>query len=162
MQVFQDEQHRRRGRELGEQAEHGTEHLLPGQARAVLVGRASVTAVGQQPAQGRPARERVTDPGGLGGAAQRIGQRQVRHAVAELGALAGQQGEAASGGEPRDLADQAGLADPRVPADQRDHRAARLGVVEQREQAAELVVPPDHAPSRHLENHRHEYPISYP
>ncbi len=45
MQVFQHEQHRRRGRELGEQAEHGAEHLLPGQARAVLIGRASVAAV---------------------------------------------------------------------------------------------------------------------
>ena len=41
------------------------------------------------------------------------------------------------------------LPDPGVAADQRGHRPAGLGVVEQREQAAELVVPPDHAPGRH-------------
>ncbi len=91
--------------------------------------------------------------------AERVGQRQVGHAVTQLGALAGQHGEPASGGELGHLPDQAGLAHPRVPADQRGHRTARLGVVEQGEQAAELIVPPDHAPGRHLENHGHEYPI---
>jgi hypothetical protein len=51
------------------------------------------------------------------------------------------------------------LADPGVPTDQRGHRAAGLGVVEQREQAAEFVVPPDHAPGRHPQHHKHKYPI---
>jgi hypothetical protein len=82
----------------------------------------------------------------MGGTAQRVGQRQVGHAVTQLGALAGQYGKAPPGGQPGDLADQAGLAHPGIAADQRDHRAARLRVVEQREQPTELVVPPDHAP----------------
>jgi hypothetical protein len=159
VQVFQHEQHGGGGRELGEQAEHAAEHLLPGQARAVLVGRVSVAPLREQPAQGGARGKRVTDPGGLGGAAERVGERQVGHAVAQLGALAGQDGEAASSGEPGDLADQAGLAHTGVAADQRDHRAARLGIVEHREQAAELAVPPDHSPGRHPQNHVHEYPI---
>jgi len=66
----------------------------------------------------------------VGGAAERVGQRQVGHAVAELGTLAGQDGEAPAGGQPGDLADQAGLAHPGVATDQCDHRTARLGVVE--------------------------------
>ncbi len=145
MQVFQHEQHRRGGRELGEQAEHAAEHLLPGQPGAVLVGRAAVAAVREQPAQRRTRAERVPDPGGLGRAAERVGQRQVRHAVAELGALAGQHGETALRGQLDDLPTEARFTDPRVPADQRDHRAARLGVVKQPEQAAELGLPPHHA-----------------
>ena len=35
VQVLEHQQHRARGRELGEQAEHAAEHLLPGQAGAV-------------------------------------------------------------------------------------------------------------------------------
>ncbi len=147
VQVLEYEHHRGRGRELGEQAEHGAEHLLSGQARAVLVGALPIAAFREQPAQRGSRAERVTDPGGLRGAPERISQRQVGDAVAQLGALAAQHGEAASGGEPGHLADQAGLADPRIAADQRGHRAAGLGVVEQREQAAELAVPPDHAPA---------------
>ena len=147
VQVLQHEQDGRRGRQLGEQAEHAAEHLLPGQARAVRVGDGPLAALRQQPAQGRARAERVADPGGLGGAAQRVGQRQVGHAVAQLGALPGQHGEAPAGGQPGDLADQAGLAHPGIAADQRDHRPARLGVVEQVEQAAELAVAPDHTPS---------------
>ena len=149
VQVLEHQQHRGRGRELGEQAEHGAEHLLPGQARTVFVGSLPVAAFRQQPAEGRAGAERVPDRGGLGGAAQRVGQGQIGHAVAQLGTLAGEHGEAASFGEPGHLGDQPGLADPGVTADQRGHRAAGFGVVEQREQAAEFVVPPDHAPSRH-------------
>ena len=159
MQVLQHEQHRGGGRELGEQAEHAAEHLLPGQARMVLVGLLPVAALGEQPAQAGPGAERVAHPGRLGRAPERVGQRQVGHAVAQLGALAGQHGEATAGGERRDLADQAGLADPRVAADQGDDRAAGFGVVEQRQQAAELIVPADHAPRRHPQHHVHEYPI---
>ncbi len=147
VQVLQHEQHGRRGRQLGEQAEHAAEHLLPGQARAVRVGDGPFAALGQQPAQGRAGAERVAHPGGLGSSPERVGQRQVGHAVAELGALPGQHGETPSGGQPGHLADQPGLAHSRVAADQSDHRAARLGVVEQGEQTAELAVPPDHAPS---------------
>ncbi len=147
VQVLQHEQDRRRGRQLGEQAEHAAEHLLPGQARAVRVGDRPLAALRQQPAQGRARAERVADPGGLGGAAERVGQRQVGHAVAQLGALPGQHGKAPAGGQPGDLADQAGLAHPGIAADQRDHRPARLGVVEEVEQAAELAVAPDHTPS---------------
>ena len=146
MQVLQHEQHGRRGGQLGEQAEHAAEHLLAGQARAVRVGDGPVAALGQQPAQGRAGAERVADPGGLGGPPERVGQRQVGHAITQLGALPGQHGEAPSGGQPGHLTDQPGLAHPRVAADQSDHRAARLGVVEQAEQAAELALPPDHAP----------------
>ena len=146
VQVLQHEQDRRRGRQLGQQAQHAAEHLLPGQARAVRIGDGPLAALRQQPAQGRAGAERVADPGGLGGAAERVGQRQVGHAVAQLGALPGQHGETPAGGQPGDLADQAGLAHPGIAADQRDHRPARLGVVEQVEQAAELAVAPDHAP----------------
>ena len=149
MQVLEHQQHRGRGRELGEQAEHATEHLLPGQAGAVFVGSLPVTAFREEPAQGGARAERVPDPAGLGGTAQRVGQRQVGHAVAQFGALAGEHGETTPLGEPGYLADQPGLPHPGVTADQRGHRAAGLGVVEQREQAAEFIVPPDHAPSRH-------------
>ena len=149
VQVLEHQEHRGGRRELGEQAEHTAEHLLPGQAGTVFVGSLPVAAFREQPAQGGAGAERVADPGGLGGAAQRVGQRQVGHAVAQLGALAGEHGEAASLGEPGHLADQPGLTNPGVPADQRDHRAAGLGVVEQREQTAEFVVPPDHPPGRH-------------
>ena len=53
VQVFQHQQYGRRGRQLGEQAEHAAEHLLPGQARTVRVGDGPLAALGQQPAQGR-------------------------------------------------------------------------------------------------------------
>ena len=146
VQVLQHEQDGRRRGQLGEQAEDAAEHLLPGQARPVRVRDRPFPALGQQPAQGRARAERVADPGGLARPAQRVGQRQVGHAVAQLGALTGQHGEAPPGSQPGDLGDQAGLAHSRVAADQRGHRAARLGIVEQREQAAELAVPPDHPP----------------
>jgi hypothetical protein len=149
VQVLQDQQDRGRGRELGQQPEHLAEHLLPGQAGTDLVVQLPVPALRQQPAQGRARAHRVLHPGGLSGAAQGVGQRQVGHAVAQLGALAGKHGEPALPGEPRHLIHQPGLADSGVSADQRGHRLARLGVVEQREQAAELTVPPDHAPRRH-------------
>ena len=145
MQVLEHQQHRARGRELGEQAEHAAEHLLPGQAGTVRVDGEASAALGQQHAQGRTRAQRVTDRPGLGGTPQRVRQRQVGHAVAELRALAGEHGEPAARGEPRGLRDQPGLAYPRVAADQCDDRAARLGVIEQPEQAAEFVVPPDHA-----------------
>ena len=145
MQVLEHQQHRGRRGELGEQAEHAAEHLLPGQAGTVRVDRDAAAALGKQHAQGRTQAQRVADPAGLGRAPQRVRQRQVGHAVSELRALAGQHGEPAARGELRDLRDQAGLAHPGVAADQRDDRAARLGVIEQREQAAEFVVPPDHA-----------------
>jgi len=63
--------------------------------------------------------------------------------------LAGKHGEAALPGEPRHLSHQPGLADSGVAADQRGHRLARLGVIEQREQPAQLTVPPDHPPGRY-------------
>ncbi len=145
MQVLKHQQHRARGRELGEQAEHAAEHLLPGQAGTVRVDGEASAALGQQHAQGRTRAQRVTDGAGKGGAPQRVRQRQVGHAVAELRALAGEHGEPAARGEPRGLPDQPGLAYSRVAADQCDDRAARLSVIEQPEQAAEFVVPPDHA-----------------
>ena len=149
MQVLEHQQHRGRGRELGEQAQDATEHLLPGQAGTVFFGSLPVAAFWEQPAQGGARAERIPDPGGLGGAAQRVGQRQVGHAVTQLGALAGEHREAPSLCEPGHLADQPRLTDPGVTADQCGHRAAGLGVVEQREQTAEFLVPPDHAPGRH-------------
>ncbi len=145
VQVLEHQQDRARGRELGEQAEHAAEHLLPGQAGAVRVDGGASAALGQQHAQGRTRAQRVTDRAGNRGAPQRVRQRQVGHAVAELRALAGQVGEPAARGEPRDLRHQPGFAHPRVAADQCDDRASRLSVIEQAEQAAEFVVPPDHA-----------------
>jgi len=145
VQVLEHQQHRGRRGELGEQAEHPAEHLLPGQAGTVRVDRGAAPALGQQHAQGRTRAQRVAHPGGLGRAPQRVRQRQVGHAVPELRALAGQHDEPAARGEPRGLRDQAGLAHPGVAADQCHHGAARLGVIEQPEQAADFVVPPDHA-----------------
>ena len=89
MQVLEHQQDRARGRELGEQAEHAAEHLLPGQAGAVRVDSGASAALGQQHAQGRTRAQRVPDRAGLGGTSQRIRQRQVGHAVAQLRALAG-------------------------------------------------------------------------
>ena len=52
MQVLEHQQDRGGGRQLGEQAEHAAEHLLPGQAGAVFVGSLPVAAFREQPAQG--------------------------------------------------------------------------------------------------------------
>ena len=52
VQVLEHQQHRGRGRELGEQAEHGAEHLLPGQAGTVFVGSLAVAAFREQPPEG--------------------------------------------------------------------------------------------------------------
>ena len=68
MQVLEHQQDGRGGRELGEQAEHAAEHLLSGQAGAVLVGSLPVARLGEQPAQRRARGKRVADAGGLGGA----------------------------------------------------------------------------------------------
>jgi hypothetical protein len=46
VQVFEDEEHGRHRRQLGQQAQHAAEHLLPGQARAVRVGDRSLAALG--------------------------------------------------------------------------------------------------------------------
>ena len=101
--------------------------------------------VRQQPAEHRPGGQRVGQRPGRGGAGhafpQRVGERQVRDAVAQLGAPSGEHQEAPVGGPRRQLGDQARLADPGVPADQRVRRAAWPGVVEQAEQAGQFTVP---------------------
>ena len=149
VQVLQDQQHRAVGGQLGQQAEHRTEQLLLGQPGDLPVGRAG-RAVRQQPAEHRPGGQRLGHrPGRRAGAAfaQRVGQRQVRDAVAELGAPAGQHQEAPLGRPRGQFGDQPGLAHPGISADQRVGWAAGAGIVEQAEQAGEFTVPADQ-PSR--------------
>jgi len=51
VQVFEHQQHRGGSCELGEQAEHAAEHLLPGQAGTVFVASLPVAAFREQPTQ---------------------------------------------------------------------------------------------------------------
>lgn len=145
VQVLQDQQHRAGGGQLGEQAEHRPEQLLLGEPGCLTGCGWDGVAVGQQAAEHRPAGQRVGQRPGRGGAGhavpQRIGQRQVRDTVAQLGAPPGEHQEAPVSGPRGQLSDQARLADPGVPADERVRRAARDGVVEQAKQAGQLTVP---------------------
>ena len=146
VQVLEDEQHRVRLRQLGEQAEHRAEQLLAGQLPSVAAGRGARPVIGQQAAEHRPVRDQLGHPGrGVADdAPQRVGQRQVRHAVAELGTAPGQHAEAALPGPPHQLGHQPGLADPGVPADQGHGCLSGGDRVEQAQQPGKFGGPADH------------------
>ncbi len=97
VQVLQDQQHRTVSGDLGEHAQHRAEQLLLGHPRQVGAGLPGAGPVRQQPAEYRARGQRVQQRGCGGragrGVPQGVGQRQVRHAVAELGAAAGQHRE---------------------------------------------------------------------
>ena len=138
VQVLDDQQDRAFRGQLGQQAEHRAEHLLAGQARPVdLVG--LLVAVREQARQHRAGLDRLLDA--RRGGAERVRERQVRDAVADLGALAAQHGEAVALGDPHRLVDQAGLADAGVAADEPGDRAARGGVVQEGAQPGQLRIP---------------------
>ena len=96
-------------------------------------------AVGQQARQHRAGLDGLLDARRRG--AERVRERQVRDAVADLRALAAQHGEAVALGDLHRLGDQAGLADSRVAADEPGDRAARRGVVQEAAQPGQLRVP---------------------
>ena len=160
VQVLEHEQHRARLGQLGEQAEHRAEQLLPGQFAAVAVGEDARSLIGQQPAEDRPVRDQLGHPGRRvpGDAAQCVGERQVRHAVTQLGAAPGQHGEAAIPGPSGQLGHQPRLADPRIAADQGDSRFPRGDRVEQGQQPGKLRRAADHGPA-HVLLHVYEYLI---
>ena len=116
--------------------------------------------IGQQAAEHRPVRDQLGHPGrGVAGdAAQRVGKRQVRHAVAQLGAAPGQHAEAALPGPPRQLGHQPRLADSRVPADQGDRRFPCGHRIEQAQQPGKLHGTADHGSACVL-LHSHDYLI---
>ena len=136
VQVLEDEQHRGLVRQLGEQAQHRAEHLLFRQPGPVGLPVIAAVAVGQQHREDRAGLDRRLEV--RRGSAQRVCERQVRHAVADLRALAGEHGEAPARGAGRHLGDQARLTDPRVAADQRGDRMARRRLVQQVRQPGEL------------------------
>ncbi len=162
VQVFEDQQHRVPVGQLGEQPEHRPEQLLlgePGDFPAALRGHVPVW---QQPPQHRPGgqcrHERFRCGSRSRGAfPQGVGERQVRNAVAQFGAAAGQDQEAAVGGPGGELGDQPRLAHARIAADQRVGRAAGAGVVKQAEQARQFTVPADQPSAR-----RPQHPLSIP
>ena len=135
VQVLEDKQHRGARGKLGQQAEHGAEHLLAGQRGPVGLGVAAPAAVRQQPGQHRARLHRRLDLRRRG--SDRVREREIRHAVADLRALAAQHGEPAAGGERGHLADQPGLAHPGVAADQSGDGAGG-GVIEQGAEPGEL------------------------
>jgi hypothetical protein len=138
VQVLEHEQHRARGGELGQRPEHRAEHLLAGHARRVGLRR-WLTAVRQQPGQHRPGLDDLLNLGRRG--TERVRERQVGHAVADLGTLAAQDGEATAPGDRHHLSDQPGLAHAGVAPDQRGHRVPGRGVTEQGAQPRHLSVP---------------------
>jgi len=80
------------------------------------------------------------DPGR--GGAERVRERQVGHAVADLGALAAQDRAAVALGHRHHFGDQPGLAHARVAADQCGHRVPGGGILEQGTEPRHLGVPP--------------------
>ncbi len=138
VQVLDDQQDRAAGGKLGQQAEHGAEHLLARQARPVrLLG--LPVAVREQARQHRARLDGLLDVRRRG--AERVREREVRDTVTDLRALAAQHGEAVAFGDLHRLGDQAGLADARVAADEPRHRAARRGVLQEAAQPGQLRVP---------------------
>ena len=143
VQVLDDQQDRAFCGQFGQQAERGAEHLLAGQARPVdLV--VLLVAVRQQARQHRAGLDGLLDARRRG--AERVRERQVRDAVADLGALAAQHGEAVALGDLLRLVDQAGLADARVAADEPGDRAARGGVVQEGAEPVQLRIPSHQRP----------------
>ena len=153
VQVLEDEQHRAAGRQLGQQAEHGAEHLLAGQPGPIGLRVAARAAVGQQPGEDRARLHRRLDFRRRG--SDRVREREVGHAVADLGALAAQHREPLTGGDAGHLGDQPGLADPGVAADQGGDGAGGR-VIEQGAEPGELCA------SAYQGRHGYDYPSSGP
>ena len=147
MHVLEHQQHRAGDGQLGEHPEHGAEQLLLNQARHVTAGWLALVAVRQQAGEHRPGRQRVEqDTAGRRagrGVPQRVGQRQVRHGVAELGAAPGQDGEAILACARGELGDQPGLAHASIAADQGHDRPAEAADSQHGEQMAQLGFPAD-------------------
>ncbi len=137
VQVLKHEQHRVRRGEFGQRAEHRAEHLLPGHASRVGARR-RLAAVRQQPGQHRPGLDDLLDL--RRGGTERVRERQVGHAVADLGALAAQDREAVALGDRHHLGHQAGLAHAGVAADERGLGAPGRGVAEQPAEPRHLGV----------------------
>ncbi len=159
VQVLQDEQHRLGGGQFREQPEHRAEQLLLGQAGRLAFPAFRAGPVRQQLAEHRAGGQRAGHrlrrrPGRA--FPERVGQRQVRDGVAQLGAPPGQHQESPVGGAQRQLGDQAGLPDPGVPGQQRMGRPPGRGVVKQAEQAGQFPVPADH-PSFRRTQHSTQY-----
>ena len=162
VQVLEDQQHRVPVGQLGEQPEHRAEQLLLGESGDFPARLRHHVPVRQQAAQNRPGgqcgRERFRCGAWSGRALpQRVGQRQVRNAVAQFRATPGQDQEPAVRGPGGELGDQPGLPHTRVAADQRVGRTAFAGVVEQAEQARQFTVPADQPSAR-----RPQHPPSIP
>ena len=162
VQVLEHDQHGGVGPKLGQQPQDRAEHLLTGHADALPGGGGGRPALRQQAAEQRTAGEGTGQPrrgpGRPGGAAQRVRERQVGDAFAELGAVPGQYGEPLPGGQAGHLGHEPGLAHSGVPADEGDDRVAGRGVVQEREQAGELGVPPDQPSPRRLRQHAPSIP----
>ncbi len=154
--VLEDQQDRAGAGQLGEHPEHGPEELLLDQTRHVTAGGLALVAVRQQAGEHGPGSQGVEQdtagrwPGR--GVTERVGERQVRHRVAELGAAPGQDGEAILTRARGDLGDQPGLAHASIAADQGDDRPARGRRFQHREQVAELGFPADELAVRYAKH----------
>ena len=151
--VLKHEQHRGRSGKFGEHAEHRTEQLLLGHAGCLATGHLGGAPVGQQQAEDRPRGDRVRQGrGGGGGTVQRIGQRQVRDAVAEFRAPAGQHHEPARRRDRGQFGDQPGLAHACIAAHQGHRGLLGGGLVKHAGEAAELHGPAHELADRGLQH----------
>jgi hypothetical protein len=160
VQVLHDQQQRRGGGQLLDHPEQPLEQPpLPGTRHRSTRGRlAAPGQVGQQPAQlgtGRAGdRLQLGWVPLVGQAAQRVGDRRERQALlAEGHAPAAQHQGALLVGDVGQLLGQAGLADPRLPADHRHLRLAVGGACQQLAQLRQFLGAADKAPGRDLVGH---------
>ncbi len=73
-----------------------------------------------------------------------LGEREVRQTdVPEVDAVSGEHRHPGARGPPRDLVQDAGLADARVPGDQHRPGRPRAGTVQDTGEAGEFLVPAD-------------------
>jgi hypothetical protein len=133
VEVLDDEQHRLH---VGQQPEQRAEQPLLGEP-----GRRRALRAGQQLAQHGMGSGGLAH-GGLG-AAQRVGQRQVGQRVAQLGALADQDVEAARAGLGGQLGGEPGLADAGVSTDERHAGHAIGGGAQRPQESGQLSRAPD-------------------
>ena len=162
MQVLEDQQHRMPLGQLGEQPEHGAEQLLLGESGDFPARLRHGVPVRQQTAEhragGEGRHERFRCGAWSSGAfPQRVGERQVRNAVAQFSAPAGEDQEAPVRRPAGQLGDQPRLPHACIAADQGVGRAAVAGVVKQAEQASQFTVPADQPSAR-----RPQHPSSIP